>query len=106
MRAYGYTVNENKGGRNSNNCAEIIEELKNRYPNGPIFSSVAKLKEANPDLAPKIKSLENSAPQIFASSLKAYLVKENILSATVQKSENKVEEKIIPTECFLTETPP
>ena len=79
MKAYGYTVADDKGGRTSNNNDELLAELQRRYPNGSFFTSVAQLKEANTDLAPKIKSLENSAQALFGMSLKKYLIEKNIL---------------------------
>lgn len=37
---------------------ELIEELQRRYPNGSEFDSVLMLKEANPDLAGQMASLQ------------------------------------------------
>jgi hypothetical protein len=85
LMAYGYTVAENKSGRTSNKNDEILAELKRRYPNGSFFTSVAQLKEANSDLAPKIKSLENSAQTILGMSLKKYLIENHILASVKQE---------------------
>ena len=78
LMAYGYTMADNKGGRASNNNDELIAEIKRRYPDGAPFTSVAQLKEANADIAPKIKSLENAAKKLFGMSLKEYLVSINV----------------------------
>ena len=91
LMAYGYTVSDNKGGRTSNNNDEIIAELQRRYPNGAPFTSVAQLKEANKDLAPKIKSLENISSARFGMSLKNYLISQNVLVGDEKKTVTKYE---------------
>ncbi len=82
LMAYGYTVEDNKGGRTANKSEDIIAELKRRYPDGSPYTNVAQLKAANSDLAPKIKSLENAAKTLFGTSLKDYLIDQNILTTT------------------------
>ena len=88
LMAYGYTMVEHKGGRPANKNEELIEELKRRYPDGAPFTSVAQLKEANADLATKIKTLENEASAILGMSLKNYLTKQSIFVSGVKKTEN------------------
>ena len=88
LMAYGYTVADNKGGRTANKNEEIIAELKRRYPRGSFFTTVAQLKEANADLAPKIKSLENTAPTLYGMPLKQYLISLNILASLHQGSKD------------------
>ena len=59
LEAYGYTYERKGGGRASNDHAAVIEELKNRFPDGSQFLKLSELQNANPDLAGKIKTLSN-----------------------------------------------
>ena len=74
LEAYGYRIDKSdKGGRPKKDPMELIEELRRRYPDGSDFKSVAELKEANGDIAPSIKSLENKAQGLYGMSLAQYL---------------------------------
>lgn len=79
LEAYGYTVSEQKAGRKAGNHAEIIAELKRRYPEGPTCSTMLELREQNPDLAPKFKNIINQSSALFGMTFAKYLVQEGIL---------------------------
>ena len=89
LKAYGYTLIKSVGGRPVKDRAGVIDELKARHP-APVEGSVATLMEANPDLAPRIKTLMNSAQEVFGMRLGDYLVKEGIL-AEKKKPEPKAQ---------------
>lgn len=66
-------------GRPTNDVDEIINELKRRNST-PLYTSVAQLKEANPDLQSQIKTLENKAGNTFGMSLGKYLKQIGVLA--------------------------
>lgn len=89
LTTYGYRVEAAKSGRPNLNHMEVIEELKRRYPNGSGMSSMKELQEANPDIAPRFKNLQNQANKFFGTSFTAYLVQEGVLSnLTVVRQKN------------------
>ena len=65
LEAYGYTVKRGSSGRPAGKHMDTINELKRRYADGPVCSSVKELKEANPDLASKFKNLMNQSEKFF-----------------------------------------
>lgn len=72
LEAYGYTyAPDSKGGRPQTKHTELIETLQRRHPNG--CDSLGDLKDANPDLAAGIKSLENKSKELFGMSFGKYL---------------------------------
>lgn len=95
LEAYGYTVavSDNKGGKISAMPSEkVIEELKSRYADGPVYSSIKELFDANPDLAPYQSTLKNKAIHLFGMTLASYLVLIGILK------EKEIKEKtVLPT---------
>lgn len=103
LEAYGYQVKVNeengKGGRPVKDRTAVIDELKRRYPR-PVEGSVAFLMEQNPDLAPRIKTLVNSAQSVFGMRLADYLKQEGILAEkkVEPKSEKPVVKQLTPEE--------
>lgn len=95
LEAYGYTVavSDNKGGRITAMSSEkVIEEFKSRYADGPVYSSIKELFDANPDLAPYQSTLKNKAIHLFGMTLASYLVSIGILK------EKEIKEKtVLPT---------
>lgn len=85
LRAYGYTMEMGQTGRPAQDHMEIIQELKRRYANGPTCKKIEDLKAENPDLAPKFKSLNNKANQLFGMTLAKYLAQEGILLSGKQR---------------------
>lgn len=81
LRNYGYeTGEENRGGRPaSNNYDEILSELAKRYETEPKPATVAQLREENPDLAGKIKTLQNDAVRYFGKTSNLVLAEYGIL---------------------------
>lgn len=96
LEAYGYQVKVNeengKGGRPVKDRTAVIDELKRRYPQ-PVEGNVAFLMEQNPDLAPRIKTLQNSAQTVFGMRLADYLRQEGILAE--KKVETKIEKPVV-----------
>ena len=71
LEAYGFTVEEAKGGRPGKvDPDQIIAELKTRYPGG-FDGNFARLKEANPDLP--LKTFMNNAKNLFGMPVGDYL---------------------------------
>lgn len=94
LEAYGYTVEKGKAGRSvTNDYMVVIEELKRRYPSGSGLVSVTELKNANPDLAGKFKSLSNIAPQEFGMPLGEYLVSIGVLLDKKELQKKRREEQ-------------
>lgn len=100
--AYGYQIerSEKIGGRPSSDHMAIIDELKKRYPNGSPFTKFDELKDANPDLTPKFKTLSNRAAELFGMTFTKYLISEGILTEVPKKekislsAEEKAEQRI------------
>ena len=91
LEAYGYTVKRGASGRPSGKHMDVINELKRRYPNGPVCTTVKELKEANPDLAPKFKNLNNQSEKFFGMKFAKYLIQEGILVGTIEDPEKDAE---------------
>lgn len=91
LEAYGYTYERKGGGRASNDHAAVIEELKNRYPDGSQFHKLSELQNANPDLAGKIKTLSNRSNELFGMALADYLKNIGVLGSTDFKELHKLE---------------
>lgn len=79
LKAYGFTVQNNAGGRPSNETNALIDELKKRYPQ-PFIGPYSKLVAENPDLASKMKTMWNSSQTLFGMSISSYLVQEGIMA--------------------------
>lgn len=86
--AYGYTVgvSENKGGRPKKDHMAIVDELKKRYSEGPSCATVEEIKLNNPDLAPRMKNLQNQAKAFFGMPLREYFIQEGILIGKPESS--------------------
>lgn len=88
LTAYGYTIERVKAGRHSStDAAEVIAELKRRYPNGMPFSKVSEVEKANPDLKGKLKTIQNNADNLFGMSLKDYLLEQGLFCFGDKKSQ-------------------
>ena len=75
LTAYGYKIEKTHTGRSQTVFAEdIITELQRRYPNGSGFTSIGDLFAANPDLAPKLKTMSNNASKLFGMPLSQHLI--------------------------------
>lgn len=81
--SYGFSVgvSDNKGGRPKKDHMAIVEELKRRYADGPVYTTILELKAANPDLAPRFQNLMNQANTFFGIPLAKYFAQEGILVA-------------------------
>ena len=90
LEAYGYKVEREKGGgRPTVDFASVIEELKNRYPDGYI-GNVSKISKDNPDLAPKIKTIQNKSIELFGMPFKDYLISVGIMRGDSKDSLDSV----------------
>lgn len=85
LAAYGYTMQDDKGGRPAGDHMAIVNELKKRYADGPVCGTINELMAANRDLASKFKNLSNSAPKLFGMPLAKYFQQEGILASDTQK---------------------
>jgi hypothetical protein len=88
LSAYGYDYPVSNDGGSSghlggrpvqNKPQEIIDTLLSRYPDGAKFEKLGELKGDNPDLAPKFKSLMNTAQKLFGMPLGDYFVQIGLL---------------------------
>ena len=99
--AYGYKIEKLYAGRPSGDHMAIIEELKKRYPNGSPFQKIPDLAEANPDLAPKFKTLSNKAKELFGMPLGKYLLAIGLIQPKIvpkeEKKKNYIICKVLPT---------
>ncbi len=77
LAAYGFTYTAKAGGQVKVDPAAIIDELKRRYPEGTDMS-VQQITADNKDLS--IKTLSNTAHQLFGMKLSDYLYEQGILS--------------------------
>lgn len=78
-KAYGYTISEDILDQESSNPVLLVEELKNRYPNGSCFNKVNDLRSANSDIASQFNDLESYVNSVFDISLEKYLIQNGIL---------------------------
>lgn len=76
LAAYGFTYTAKAGGQVRVDPAAIIDELKRRYPEGTDMS-VQQITADNKDLF--IKTLNNTAHQLFGMKLSDYLYEQGIL---------------------------
>ena len=81
LAAYGFTVEQGKGGRPSGDLNAIVEELISRYEGDRFVTSVDQLKEENPDLAPKFKNIQNKAKELFGMSFNNYLKEKGVFQS-------------------------
>ena len=92
LAAYGFTVDKPKGGRPSNDLNSVVEELISRYSGDKCVISIEQLKEENPDLSPKLKSIQNKAKDLFGMSFSKYLIEKGVLQSSEGAAASKVEE--------------
>ena len=81
LAAYGFTVEQTKGGRPSVDLDAIVETLLSRYEGDRYVTSFDQLKEENPDIAPKFKSLQNKSNEMFGMSLNKYLKEKGVFQS-------------------------
>ena len=103
LAAYGFTVEQGKGGRPSNDLNAIVEELISRYEGDRFVTSVDQLKEENPDLAPKFKSIQNKAKELFGMSFNNYLKEKGVFQSNKSASEEKNKEYKVKVDAMITE---
>ncbi len=90
LTAYGYTVVYGKGGRPTSALGtgdNLLNTLKQRYPDGARAASVAELSKQNPDLAAALKTAANSAHQKLGMKYSDYLRKNGLLYNIVDPQE-------------------
>ena len=92
LAAYGFTVEQGKGGRPSNDLNAIVEELIGRYEGDKFVTSIDQLKEENPDIAPKLKSLQNKAKELFGMSFNSFLKEKGIFQSDKSAAEERNKE--------------
>ena len=84
LAAYGFTYIAKAGRKPSVDPEAIIEELKNRYPNGVELTAL-EIKAANPDL--KIKSVMNKSKELFGMTFTDYLTEQGIIRKHIKTAE-------------------
>ena len=97
LAAYGFTVEQAKGGRPSVDLDAIVETLLSRYEGDRYVTSFEQLKEENPDIAPKFKSLQNKSNEMFGMSLNKYLKEKGVFQSdksTATQKKQKYEAKL------------
>ena len=91
LAAYGFTVERVKGGgRPAEDLNAIAEEILRRYEGDISVTSVQQLKEENPDLAPKFKSLQNKAKELFGMTFVVYLKKNGVIKRNASRAEKRI----------------
>ena len=92
LAAYGFTLEQGKGGRPSIDLNAIVDELISRYEGDRFVTSLDQLKEENPDLAPKLKSLQNKAKDLFGMTFNNYLKEKGVLQSDKSAAEERAKE--------------
>lgn len=91
MEAYGFTLATHssagsQGGRPvTTDATEVFIELRQRYQSKPLPKTLSILVEQNPDLASRLKTLNNKSKQLFGTTLKEALIVEGLLDAAPKK---------------------
>ena len=88
LSAYGFVEEKAKTGRPSNDLNAIVEELISRYEGDKTAANIDQLKEDNPDLAPKFKSLQNKAKDLFGMTFVKYLKEKGVIQGAKSSSED------------------
>ena len=96
LAAYGFTVEKRsdgvKTGRPSIDLNAIVEELISRYEGDRCVTSIDQLKEENPDLAPKFKSIQNKSKELFGMTFNNYLKEKGVYQSNKPAAEDKKKE--------------
>lgn len=85
--AYGFTVEQVKAGRPSYDFTAIVEELISRYDGDRFVESVDQLKDENPDLAPRFKSIQNKSKEMFGMTFVNYLKEKGVIGKNEKTAE-------------------
>ena len=100
LSAYGYNCTISYGGGNNGagrpsttNQNELIEELRKRSGGNP-YPGMKELKEANPDLTGKIRTISNKANELFGMGFSAYLKQEGIIGERPKAAPKEKPEKV------------
>ena len=92
LAAYGFTEVKGKNGRPSADLNAIVEDLISRYSGDRYVTSIDQLKEENPDLTPKFKSIQNKAKDLFGMTFANYLKEQGILQSSEAAAASKSDE--------------
>lgn len=81
LAAYGYTPADGvTGGRPKKDYGTILEQVKAKYPDGPVWTSVQELIDDNPDV-PELNTLRAKSQQIFGCKFLDYCIQYGLLKA-------------------------
>lgn len=104
LEAYGfqYLSADNKGGSPTKDVSIVIDTLVERYRDRPVKPlTVKQLRDENPDIAGRIKTLSNDARKLFGKTLPEYLAELGVMAppsaggvARTPRKENVVLEKL------------
>lgn len=93
LKAYGFECVNIKMGRKPENAhIEVIELLKNKYKDKEKPKNMGLLIFENPELAGKIKTIQNKSNELFGMSLNKYFVQEGIFA---KKEEPVIKEPVV-----------
>ena len=80
LNAYGFKVEILKNGRKQeNDWQSILDTILEGYEGDKTAKNIPQLREENPDIAPKIKSLQNKAIELYGMPLSQYLMEKGVL---------------------------
>lgn len=87
LKAYGFeTLYNSKGGRKvTNDYQKVIDMLKEKYSGENRPKRLQDIKEENPEIAGILKTMANSAKEIFGMTIKDYFIEEGILAPVEKK---------------------
>lgn len=80
LEAYGYIYERAKMGRKTLDPNEVINTLKEKYQDLPKRKNLEELIDDNPEMKGNLKTLQNTAHELFGMSLKKYMKELGILS--------------------------
>ena len=95
MEAYGFELISKSsagalGGRpKSVDADEVFIELRRRYEGKPLPKSPSLLREDNPDLAGKLKTIANTCNQEYGDTFKNVLISEGLLDAVATRTKKR-----------------
>jgi hypothetical protein len=91
LEAYGfhylYRAVAGRHGRGEEAYRQIVEQLREKYRDREKPKNIAALSQDNPDFIGVLKTMQNSAIQLFGMPLREYLQNQDVLAARVKEDE-------------------
>lgn len=79
LTAYGFRYEASSGGRPATDVEQLLAALRAAYAEAAKPQSIAQIMADHPELAAKLKTMQNQAPKRFGMSLRQYLRQEGVL---------------------------